>query len=90
MEAAICAQMFMITIVSNALTDFYKIRQLKLRNQKDASKLVQKERFSVNSFVRNVIRLASNALLGTIIIALSVLMDMYKMQPTNLRIPKNV
>ena len=89
-EAVICAQMFMITIALNAWTDFYKIELLKLRNPKDASKLVQMERFSVKSIVRNVMSLATNALLGMIIIALSALMDMYKMQLINLKAPKNV
>lgn len=70
--------------------DFYKIELLKLRNPKDASKLVQMERFSVKSIVRNVMSLATNALLGMIIIALSALMDMYKMQLINLKAPKNV
>ena len=70
--------------------DFYKIELLKLNNPKDVFKLVLMELFSVNSFVRNVIRLATNAPLGMIIIVLNALMDLYKMPLIYLKALKNV
>ena len=86
---AIYAQMSMIIIVLSVLTDSNKIELQKLRNLKDAYKHVHQEHFSVIIFVRNVMSLASNALLALIIIALNVQMDLYKMELIYLKVPKN-
>ena len=75
--------MSMIIIAFNVLTDLKKIGLLKLRIRNDVSKLAQLEPFSEMSFVRNVMRLANSVLQALIIIALSVLMDLYKMRPIN-------
>ena len=82
-EAAIYAQMSMIIIAFSVLTGSKKIGQLKLRNLNDVSKLVQLEPFSEMSFVRFVMRHAKSVLQALIIIALSVQMDLYKMNPIN-------
>ena len=89
-KLVIYALMSMITIVLNAQTDTNKIELLSLRSLRDVSKLVLKEHFSVMNFVRNVINLAKNALLDLIIIVLSAQMDLYKMELTYLKTPKNV
>ena len=44
----------------------------------------------MTNFVRNVTNLAKNALLDLIIIVLSAQMDLYKMELTYSRVPKNV
>ena len=80
----------MITIVLNVQTDTNKIQLLRLRNLKDVSNHVLLERSSVMNFVRNVIKPAKNVLLDMIIIVLSVLMDLYKMELIYSKAPKNV
>ena len=89
-KLAIYAQMSMIIIVLSVLTVSNKIELQKLRSQKDAYKHVHQEHFSVTIIVRNVMSLASNALLALIIIALNVQMDLYKMELIYLKVPKNV
>ena len=80
----------MIIIVLNVPTDSNKIELLKSKSLKDVSKLVLMERFNVIIFVRNVILPAKSALLDLIIIVLSAQMDLYKMELTYSKTPKNV
>lgn len=54
-KAVIYVQMLMTIIVLNAQMDSSKIELLKLRNLKDAFKLVPKEHFNEVLSVRNVI-----------------------------------
>ena len=79
----------MIIIVLSVLTVLNKIELQKFRSLKDAYKHVHQEHFSEISIVRSVISPASNALLALIIIALTVQMDLYKMELIYLKVPKN-
>ena len=89
-KPAIYALMSMIIIVLNVPTDSNKIELLKSKSLNDVSILVLMERFSVIIFVRSVILPAKGALLDLIIIVMSAQMDLYKMELTYSKIPKNV
>ena len=79
-EAAVNAQMSMITTVFSVQTDSYKIELLKIRILRDAFKHAHQEHFRRIIFVRNAINLAKNAVAAMIIIVLSVQMDCCKTQ----------